>query len=119
MSKTLFEVKSALGKLVTCSTDTWNNHIKTGHSVMDGNVDKVIDAIQNPFTVYESNDNKQRDVYFAHSMYNINGRPPTELVTKVIVQNEADFSTVVSAWPQREIKGNINEKVMKYVRPKL
>jgi len=119
MSENLFEAKSPLGKLVTCSTDRWSNHIEAGHGIMKGNVDNVINAIQDPFIVYESNEYTQRDVYFASSTYNIEGKASAELFTKVIVQNEANFSTVVSAWPQKEIKGNINDEVMKYVKPKL
>ena len=119
MSENFFEVKSPLGKLIVCSTATWENHIKTGHQIMSGNADKVIETLQDPLIVYESNENASRDVYFGISTYTISDKHAAELFTKVIVQNESAFSNVVSAWPQKEIKGGINEGVIKHVKPKL
>ena len=111
MSDTIFVTKSPLGMTVCCTEETWNSHITAGHSSMVGKADEVELAIKSPSCVYGSNSHPlSRDVYFAYNrLYNE--------YLKVVVHNFDTHSEVVSAWYQKEIKGNIGG--LKYVGSKL
>ena len=99
----LFAATNPFGQIVRCSEHRWEKHIVAGHPSMRNKVDSVIGAIENPSSIWESGTHpKTRDVYFSH-------KSSDDAYTKVIVEGES----VVSAWIQREVKGNIGE--LKYV----
>lgn len=119
MSDKIFEANSPLGYKVCCFKSDWENHIASGHTIMSSNIEAVQYAVENPDAVYQSNQWPRRDVYFArYTGASYGGK----LYTKVIVQTpdiDDDSGYVVSAWPQPDIKGNIDKGGPKYVKPKL
>lgn len=119
MSNTIFKTISPLGYKVCCYESDWENHLAAGHEIMVKNIKAVQNAVENPDVVYQSNEWPQRDVYFAKYTGATYG---DKLYTKVIVQTpdiNDDSGYIVSAWPQPEIKGNIREGGLKYVKSKL
>jgi hypothetical protein len=67
-------------------------------------------TIENPIAIYGSNEYNNRDVYF--SEYGDN-----ELYIKVVVALEIySRCSVVAAFLQKGIRGNINREVLKYAR---
>lgn len=116
MADCAFTVQSPLGYTVQCSSSIWNEHIASGHSLMAKNVDAVTNAISDPVAVYQSDEWPKRDVYFGKSdiaTYKQN------LYTKVIVDTPDEYNekgSVVSAWAQKDISGNIDEKGLKYAK---
>jgi len=71
---------------------------------MRNKINLVIDAIENPSSIWESKTHPEtRDVYFSH-------KSSDGAYTKVVIEGES----VVSAWRQPEVKGNIGE--LKYVK---
>ncbi len=67
MGGTKFAVTNYKGITVSCTTDRWDNHI-VEHAEMVGNIKAVKDTIKNPNTVYKSNQNAEREVYFKKRM---------------------------------------------------
>jgi len=116
MPEPLLRVETPLGKIVVCTHETWINHIEFGHPVMKGNSENVKETLKNPIVVYGSDQKENRDIYFAKSTYNNIGN---EFYTKVVVENREIDSIVVSAWPQKDVAGGIDEEAIKYVNPKL
>lgn len=112
MSETLFTASSPLGYNVVCSQNRWNNHILTSHSNMKNKEHVVANTISNPTVIYQSDEYDTTDVCFGDS----GNTNPKLKYAKVIVANSSD---VVSAWLQEDIRGNINPKVIKYVKAKL
>jgi len=111
MDENVFEVHSPLGHTVICSCMTWNNHILMGHPNMRGREEEVKNAIEMPDSIFASEERPaDRDVYFKGTLQN-------NMYTKVVTQKRGIVHYVVSAWRQKEVKGNIG--VMKYVKPKL
>lgn len=114
-SKNIINIKSPLGYNVICSAHRWNNHVIEGHPMMKNRIDDVKCTIKDPLAVYGSDEWANRSVYFGRSK-------KSTLFTKVIVEDPNEYSetgALVSAWPQKEIKGNINEKDLRYVKSKL
>lgn len=119
MGNKIFETTSALGYKVCCYRSNWKNHISSGHPIMVKNIEAVQKAVEKPEEVYQSNEWPQRDVYFGRCTEATYG---DKLFTKVIVEVSDDptqTAYVVSAWPQKDIKGNISQGGLKYVKPKL
>lgn len=112
-----FKVESPLGYTVSCTEENWE-HIKQ-HQIMEGNIDAIIDAIGDPFAIYTSQEwSETRDVYFGKSERASYG---DKLLTKVIVNKPTEYNSegeVVSAWPQKDISGNIDEGGLQYVKSK-
>lgn len=111
----MFEANSPLGHTVYCSQSVWNDHIVYNHKIMCGKEDIAIAAIEAPMAVFESDTHTNRDVYFGEFVHTTN----KALYTKVIVENNKEGSTVITAFPQENISGNIKQEVLKYVRRKL
>lgn len=110
-----FFADTKYGKCV-CTTASWN-HITDGHKIMEKNEAAIVDALENPLYIYESNQWENRDVYFAKSEKATYGK---KLYTKVVVENNKEKSNeVVTAWPQHDIKGGIEEGGLKHVDSKL
>jgi len=109
-------VTSPLGYIVSCTQSQWNDHILVNHPNMKGKEKIVANAVANPQWVYQSNEFPSRDVYFASS-----GHTNEKLrLAKVIVEtNTCQDATIVSAWMQASITGNINPEEIRYVNPKL
>lgn len=104
--------KDPLGNTITCTTARWNEHILTdsGHTIMGGNEKAVEDTLSNPDSIYQSSQSKSRTVYFKEgardSTYN------DALVTKVITERTGNKTRkVVSAWPQKSVKGGIADVI--------
>ncbi len=110
-----FKVKSPLGYTVSCSKENWS-HIER-HEIMKENRDAVIDAVGDPVAIYSSEEwPDKRDVYFGRSNKATYGE---SLYTKVVVNKPTEYVSdgeVVSAWPQRDISGNIREGGLLYVK---
>lgn len=105
------ETIDPLGNTITCSFERWDEHIlgESDHAVMRGNERAVEDTLHNPDSIYQSSQNESRTVYFkkgAVSTYSSN------LTTKVITEETGNKTRkVVSAWPQREVRGGIADVV--------
>lgn len=103
----VIETKDVLGEDVICSHTAWMGHISYGHSIMKKNLLAVKDTVENPEVIHKSNQDDQRKVYFkqsslsSYSMY-------TKVITKTIGDNKSE---IVSAWPQKEIKGGIGSEI--------
>ena len=109
MTEKIFTIKSPLGYNIVCSDTTWSEHIQTSHAMMSENIEAVKDAVGNPMAVYQSAEWPNRDVYFGKSSQATYGNL---LYTKVVVVTPDEYNEegdVVSAWPQRNISGNIGE----------
>lgn len=101
------ETKSILNEEVICSAQAWFGHIVAEHPIMARNLNAVKDTIEKPEVIYTSSQNEQRKIYFKKSdfsTYNIY----TKVVTKSIENNKSE---VVSAWPQKEVKGGIGDEI--------
>ena len=119
MTKNVCVAKSPLGYNVCVTEDTWKDHITQGHKIMENNADAIMNAIEDPIAIYGSLEWPNRDVYFGKSEI---ATYKSSLYTKVIIETPDqynEYGTVVSAWPQKNIDGNINEKELKHVKPKL
>lgn len=115
MNDTKFAVTNYEGITVSCTTDQWDNHI-IDHAEMVGNVKAVKDTIKDPDTVYKSNQNVEREVYFKKT--DVASYAP--LLTKVIVEYgpgknnpDAIVGDVVTAFPTKKEKGGIADVVYK------
>lgn len=103
----LIETTDILGENVICSHGAWLGHILPNHPQMHNNLSAVKDTVESPDAVFTSSQNDDRKVYFkestssTYSMY-------TKVVTKSIGEN---VSEIVSAWPQKEIKGGIGDEI--------
>jgi hypothetical protein len=110
-----FKVESPLGYTVSCSKENWS-HIER-HEIMKENRDAVIDAVGDPVAVYSSEEwPDKRDIYFGRSSKATYGE---SLYTKVVVNKPTEYISdgeVVSAWPQKDISGNIKEGGLLYVK---
>lgn len=106
-----------LGYSVTCDQDQWNNHIITGHTIMNNNIVAVEDAIKNPDVIYKSSQSPIRNVYFGKSASSTYSNLYTKVVVEVDEQNKT--AEVVSAWPQPTIAGGIDHGGVLYVKSKL
>ena len=103
----IIETKDILEENVICSKNTWYGHIGTRHTVMQRNIDAVVDAIKDPDYIYKSSENEERKVYFKNSelsTYNMN----TKVITKSIGDNKSE---IVSAWPQKSVTGGIGDEI--------
>jgi hypothetical protein len=119
MTSNLFVVKSPLGHDVCCSENNWHNHIARNHAIMCNNLEAVKNTIVDPDAIYQSEEWPNRNVYFGKS--NI-ATYKDSFYTKVIVASPNEYNgmgSIVSAWPQKDISGNIDEEGLKYVRSKL
>lgn len=117
MGDTKFAVTNYNGVTVSCTNDQWDTHIVVGHGIMEKNVKAVKDTIKNPDIVYQSDQNENREVYFRQSPYST-----YSIHTKVVVEYgkgvknpDNTVGEVVSAWPQKDVKGGIGNVV--YKRP--
>lgn len=111
-NKIKFAAKSPLGYTVECTEDRWENHVLQGHSMMAGNEQAVIDAIENPIVVYPSKSHREeRHVYFGDSKNASYSSP----YTKVIVGKNDDGARTITAFPKEEINGNIEGGEVLYV----
>ncbi len=112
-----FKVESPLGYTVSCSKERWK-HI-TQHEIMKENRAAIMDAIGDPLAVYKSEEwPETRDIYFGKSESATYGE---KLLTKVVVDKPTEYNDegeIVSAWPQKDISGNISEGGLQYVKPK-
>lgn len=113
MSDTKFAVNNPMGVTVSCSNYRWESHVLDEHPIMEHNVDAVKDTIKNPDTIYKSDQNEEREVYFKQSSFSTYNAK-----TKVIVEYSAgkrnpdsEIGTVVTAFPQKEEKGGIGDAV--------
>lgn len=71
-----------------------------------------------PFLIFKSEEWQDRDVYFGVTE---KATYATKLITKVVVDVPTEYDDkgrVVSSWPQKEMKGNISQKGLKYVKHK-
>ena len=121
MDERLFIEHSPLGYSVCCYKSDWEQHIlgKSGHSIMKNNLESVRITIAKPEFIFASNQWENRDIYFKRCSSATYGG---KLYTKVVVQKpdiHDEYGYVVSAWPQPNIKGNIDEGGLLYAKSKL
>ena len=117
MSERRFSAKSPLGHWIHCDKRSWN-HIIKGHPQMEENEEAIKKAISEPDQIYESAEWPKRDVYFGKSAEATYGE---RFYTKVVVDTPDEyneFGSVVSAWNQKSISGNINTGGLKYDKTK-
>lgn len=109
-----FEVQSPLGYKVVCLKRQWD-HITKGHSMMANKEKEIKETLSDPEVIYESEEwPDKRDVYFK-ACSNVNA------YTKVVIDKPDQYNeegSVVSAWIQRGISGNISKGGPKYVKSK-
>ena len=77
--------------------------------MMEGRENEVCLAASDPDIIVQSDEYNDRDVYFRSRG---NGR-----YTKVIVSLSSNYGDVITAFPARSISGNVDMKVIKYVKP--
>lgn len=121
MSNYLFIENSPLGYKVVCYKNDWEEHIisPSGHPIMKNNLRAVRETIAKPEVIYSSNQWPNRDVYFKRCS---SATYSDKMYTKVIVEQPyeyTEYARVITSWPQKEVKGNIDEGGLKYVKPKL
>ena len=119
MSGNSFTVQSPLGYTVVCSSEFWN-HIDDRHPIMKENEKALVNAISDPVAIYSSEKwPEKRDVYFGKTSQATYGE---KMFTKVVIDKPDEYNKegqVISAWPQKSISGNINERGLRYVKSKL
>ena len=113
-----FKVKTPLKYDVECSEKQWESHIVSGHPMMKGNEQTVIDALENPLAVYRSGSHPKRHAYFGSTENASYGKKVQ--YTKVIVDNaeEKPEYTTITAFPSKKIDGNIDGGELLYVSDK-
>lgn len=94
------------GDTVSCSTSQWNSHIVSGHPIMKNNMDAVVDTINSPEAVYQSNTYDSRKIFFKKSSYSTydSSRFHTKVVVDYLSQTGGE---IVTAFPIQGIKGGI------------
>jgi len=106
-SENLFEIIDVRGILIVCSKAQWEDHLTFNHPILKGKEENVKQAIKDPETIYQSDEYKNRDVYF--------GNMGNNKYMKVIVEISApNYGEVVTAFPRKGKTGNIDTKVIKY-----
>lgn len=113
-----FTAESPLGYTVECTEEQWDSHIISGHPVMRGNEQTVIDALTKPLAVYKSGSHSKRHAYFGTTENASYGKKV--LYTKVIVDNSEgrlEYDTI-TAFPSKKIDGNIDGGELLYVSNK-
>lgn len=114
-----FVAHTPLGYEVAFTEESWNHIVARGHDMMEGNEEAIKDTLTNPNCVFESSEHPEsRHVYFGKSAKASYGE---KFLTKVIVEVPNEYNNigkVVSAWPQKEVKGGINQGGLCYVKYK-
>lgn len=116
--KLKFAVETPLEYNVECSEKQWDSHIISGHPIMIGNEQTVIDALKNPLAVYRSGSHPKRHAYFGTTENASYGKKIP--YTKVIVDNskeKLEYDTI-TAFPSKKIDGNIDGGELLYVSSK-
>ena len=109
MSDNLFEVIDKRGIMVICEKAQWEIHITGGHPEVEDKLEIVKTTITDRDIIYQSEDDPKRDVYFAEIENN--------KYMKVIVELTApNFGEVITAFPRKDISGNIDKTEVKYVK---
>lgn len=112
-----FKVESPLGYTVNCSVESWE-HL-TQHEIMLKNREAIIEAVGDPTWVYKSAEwPEKRDIYFGKSEKATYGE---NLLTKVVADRPTKYNDegeIVSAWPTKDVSGNISEGGLLYAKPK-
>ena len=108
-----FVVNNYDGVPIACSKTVWDEHVIIHHGIMENNVEAVKDTIKDPDTVYQSEENENRKVYFKNSTYS-----SYDLLTKVIVEDSETKAgnpkgEVVTTFPTKTEKGGIADVVYK------
>ncbi|CDA90809.1 unknown [Firmicutes bacterium CAG:238] len=120
MSQKTFEAKTPLGYTVSCTDQTWDHIVTHGHLVMEKNVDALRDAVEDLIYIFESCDYPEsRQIFFGRSSTATYGE---KFFTKVVVEMPDEYNEkgeIVSAWPEKKIKGGISIGGLRYVKPRL
>lgn len=109
----IFEVKDYCGVKVYCTEDTWNNHIVSGHPMMEENLSSVLHTIQSPDVVIESHDSNPpldyRVIYvkkeLGASYYSF------APYTKVVVSILGGSGETITAYPSKNEHGGGTKEV--------
>lgn len=112
----VFTGMSPLGYTVTLVKDDWE-HIKNSHQIMSNNLSAIEETVSFPAVIYQCNGFANRQAYFAYPETTYNN----DLVTKVIVEVDDVNNTgeVVTAFPQKGIKGGIDGNKLLYIKSRL
>ena len=105
----IFETTDPLGSKVVLSQTQWQSHLINNHTVMKGNEQAIKEAIEDPEAIFKSNSEPNTEVYFGLSTSATYGQ---RNFTKVIVDFTTPTGYIISAWPQKDIKGNIEKKAL-------
>ncbi len=86
----VFEATDPRGRRVTCTDETWDNHILTGHPIMEGQEGDVQAAIQKPtIGIFRDAHFEDREVYYLLKR---------RTYVKVVVRFDGDVGTVITAF---------------------
>lgn len=97
------------GNTVICSKQQWFGHIVSNHGIMKENKAAVVETIQSPDTVHESQGYENRKVFFKTTSSATYGK---KFNTKVIVEYDENSSgEIVTAFPSKSTKGGIGNVV--------
>lgn len=116
-NRKVFTVKGPLYD-ISCFQYDWK-HITNNHEIMEANKEAIKDTLEKPLCIYNSNQWTNRQIYFGKTDKATYG---DKFYTKVVVEmpdtNETE-GRLISAWPQKDIKGNVDERRLLYVDRKL
>lgn len=108
----LFTFADKRGIIVVCSEAQWQNHIVASHPETEPLLNELKDTIRDPDIIYKSDEYDDRDVYFRTI-------GPNDKQMKAIVHISHNYGEVITAFPRKGVRGNIDIGVIRYVKPKL
>ena len=107
------EVVDVRGIIVVCSQSQWENHIAPFHPEVEDKIEVVKNTIKDPEVIYQSAEDKKRDVYFGKM------EEDTEYMKVIVEMSAPNYGEIVTAFPRKNISGNIDTEVIKYDKYKL
>ena len=111
--KNKIEVVDVRGIIVVCEESQWENHIAPFHPEVEDKIEEVENTIKDPDVIYQSAEDRKRDVYF-RKMDNA-----TDYMKVIVEMPFPNYGEIITAFPRKDISGNIDTEVIKYDKCKL
>ena len=104
----IWQGKDCFSKTVSLYVNE-RDHIANDHPVMANNFHAIYETVETPDAGYTSRDSDSRNVYFKRSGTATYG---TKFTTKVVVDyRDPNVAYIVTAFPQKDEGGNIDEQI--------
>lgn len=113
----LFEVRDQNGIKIYCTEEQWKSHIALNHSIMERNIDAIVETIREPEIVLPSHDTdpplNDRRIYTKESK--VATYHPKLKYTNVIISVCGGSGEVVTAYPNNNKTSGYSEGEAIYI----